>query len=283
MICLSLDEVKSIYKALVIHFNEQGQPILPEGVKNSSALETAVQRQHTGHGYTLKYPEPWSNAASLTYGLCMGHPFHNGNKRTSLVTLLVHLERNGLVPKATLTHNTIYNLMLYLAAHHLTSARMRLEGGQEAVAKLGPPVNRLHADEEVAILAEWIRANFQKEDKREHPLTFRQLRRILAENNCYFGDPNQNFIDIYRDEDVQETGFLGLGRKRIVKKRQRLFQLSYAGDGELVRVPTIRQIRKACRLMPEDGVDSRVFYEGQSRADTIINQYRNVLNRLAKV
>ena len=283
MICLTVAEITEIYKALLTHFDEVGQPILPVGIKNSATLESAVNRQHTGQGSISKYPEPWSNAASLTYGLCMGHPFHNGNKRTALVSMLVHLERNGLVPKSSLTHNRIYNLMLYLAAHHLTSARMPLEGGKEAVDKLGPPVARLHADEEVGILAEWIRGNFQKEDKHEHPLTFRQLRRILQEHGCYFGPPNQNFIDIFRDEEVQETGFLGWGRKRIVKKTQRLFQLSYAGEGELVHVPSIKQIRKACNLTASQGCDSRVFYNGETRVDTIINQYRNILNKLAKV
>ncbi len=282
MNCLTKEEVLSIHGALVRYFHEIGQPIAPEGVKNDSVLDSAVHRQHTGSGHQQKYPEPWTNAASLTYGLCMGHPFHNGNKRTALVTMLVHLERNGLVPKSTLTHNRIYNLMLFLAAHHLTSARMALEGGQDAIEKLGVPPRR-DADEEVAILAEWIRANFHKEDKREHPLTFRQLRRILSDHGCYFGDPHQNFIDIYRDEETVESGFLGWGKKKIVKRRKRLFQLSYAGEGELVRVPTVRQIRKACCLMPEDGVDSRVFYSGEARVDAIINQYRNILNKLAKV
>ena len=45
-------------------------------------LESAIARQDAGFAGQLKYPTAVVNAATLGYGLCLNHPFHNGNKRT---------------------------------------------------------------------------------------------------------------------------------------------------------------------------------------------------------
>ena len=36
-----------------------------------------VGRQHTGLGDTLKYPRPIESAATLAYGVCCDHAFHD--------------------------------------------------------------------------------------------------------------------------------------------------------------------------------------------------------------
>lgn len=212
----------------------------------------------------------------------MNHPFHNGNKRTSLVALLVHMDKNCFMPKAEVTHDELYNLMLHLAAHVLTDSKKTLSGGKPIIAELQKTTPRLPADKELSILSDWIRRRFRREDKHERPLTFRQIRRILANHGYRFGPPTHNFIDIFQDEQFEKRGFLGMGKPRIEKRTRRVLQLSYAGDGELVRVATIHKIRKACNLMPEDGVDSRMFYDGEARVDYVINEYRHILKKLAK-
>jgi len=68
-----------------------------------SLLASAVARQESGYGNTLKYHEPIINAATLLYGICNDHPFHNGNKRTALVCALAHLDRNRQILKTTST------------------------------------------------------------------------------------------------------------------------------------------------------------------------------------
>ena len=91
---LSAEDVLQIHEILVADFQESGDPISPPGVRSVSLLQSAVGRQTTGIGSVLKYPDPIFNAATLLYGLCNDHPFHNGNKRTALVAALVHLDRN---------------------------------------------------------------------------------------------------------------------------------------------------------------------------------------------
>src|SRR5215472_1749929 len=91
---LNVAEVEAIHHALVRHFQESGDPITPAGVKDRALLESAVSRQVVGSTDNLKYREPRANAATLLYGLCMNHAFHNGNKRTALVGCLEHLDGN---------------------------------------------------------------------------------------------------------------------------------------------------------------------------------------------
>jgi len=92
---LSTDEVLQIHEALVTDFANSQDPISPPGLRSRDLLESAVSRQWVGHDGILKYPDPIDNAATLLYGICCDHPFHNGNKRTALATLNILLERSG--------------------------------------------------------------------------------------------------------------------------------------------------------------------------------------------
>src|SRR4030095_6384084 len=93
---LSTTEVRGIYYVVVRDFAESGDPVSPIGVKCSNTLESTVARQNTGYGEYQKYGTALLSAATLTYGICCNHPFHNGNKRTALVSMLCHLDRNNL-------------------------------------------------------------------------------------------------------------------------------------------------------------------------------------------
>ncbi|MBD2958424.1 type II toxin-antitoxin system death-on-curing family toxin, partial [Burkholderia pseudomallei] len=91
---ISSDEVLSIHELLALDMANSGDAISPAGVKNEVLLHSAVGRQTTGFGDKLKYNTVEANAATLCYGICCNHPFHNGNKRTALVAMLSHLDRN---------------------------------------------------------------------------------------------------------------------------------------------------------------------------------------------
>src|SRR5215510_4368531 len=94
---LTVEDVLSVYAALTQDFADSADPISPAGVRDQGLLESAVYRQETGFGGRLKYDHPLLSAASLAYGLCCDHPFHNGNKRAALVSMLVHIDRNDYV------------------------------------------------------------------------------------------------------------------------------------------------------------------------------------------
>ena len=91
---LNVEEVLRIHDILVEDFLASNDPISPAGVRSEQLLESAVSRQWTGLGQILKYPTPVESAATLLYGICGDHPFHNGNKRTALVSMLAHLDKN---------------------------------------------------------------------------------------------------------------------------------------------------------------------------------------------
>src|SRR5579863_10343234 len=91
---ITSDEVLFIHNRLVEDFAASNDPISPPGIRSIALLESAVGRQHVAIGDILKYPTIHENAASLLYGLTCDHPFHNGNKRTALVSTLVHFDKN---------------------------------------------------------------------------------------------------------------------------------------------------------------------------------------------
>jgi death-on-curing protein len=113
---VSTEELQSIHELLPINMAESGDAISPTGIKDASLLHWAVTRQKTGFGFLLKYPTAEANAATLCYGVCCNHAFHNGNKRSALVALLCHLDKNDRTFDSSVTQEYLYSLMVKIAA-----------------------------------------------------------------------------------------------------------------------------------------------------------------------
>lgn len=261
---LSEDDVLRIHNALVEEFATTNNPIDPPGVKSESLLGSAVSRQHSGLDGILKYPDPLHNAATLAFGLCCDHPFHNGNKRTALVSLLVHLDKNHLslagVPDADL-----FNLMLSIAKHEVVHTKI----------KTSHPLQRPHADEEVEAIAEWLLQRVKPLNRGERQITYKQLRKILANHKYELDDPYGNAIKIYRL--VEEKPLFRAPRIA----RQHVGSVGYPRESVIVSIANIKLVRRICKLTEEDGVDSDAFYGNGAIVDTFINQHRKILQRLA--
>lgn len=135
-------------------------------------LESAVFRQHTGSGNVMKYRTPAENAATLTYGICSNHAFHNGNKRTALVAMLVHLDKNRYVVKPGTSHTDLFELVRAIANHSLGQPR-------SDPRKRRPTVVKVSDDEEVAEITKWIDKRFRSIVRGEKPISFSRLRQIL--------------------------------------------------------------------------------------------------------
>src|SRR5438876_3096834 len=245
---LSVEDVLLIYRVLVEDFADAEDPIAPAGVRSSALLESAVGRQLTSAGGVLKYPDPIDNAASLTFGICNDHAFHNGNKRTALVAMLVHLDRNHLSLDNT-SQDALYAMILSVATHSIGIRSPRR----------GPPrpLPRRHADEEVREISAWIRQRVRKVKRGEKHLTFRQLRRILESFDYSLADPHANTIDVLRYEWVRK-GFLSREKVRVAK---RIGSIGYRDEGTVVALKDIKRVRQLCQLREEDGVPSDTFYE----------------------
>jgi death-on-curing family protein len=267
---LSVEDVLGIYRILVEDFATSPDPIAPAGVRDPNLLESAVYRQVTGFEGHLKYEHPLRSAASLTYGLCCDHPFYNGNKRTALVSMLVHLDRNGLTVPGV-SQADLYDLMIAIADHQLAFEKDRRRRAVGA--------GRPSPDEEVESIYRWLRERAPRIERGEKVITYRQLRQALAGHGIEVEVVDGNRADLVRYED-RTTGFL---RRRTERVRVRLGTVGYRNEGTALSKSEMKAIRQVCGLTEERGVDSRAFYSTGVVVDTFVCKYRRVLQRLAHV
>lgn len=267
--CLSVDEVRRIHDRLAEDFAGTDDPIDPPGVRSDALLESAVGRQETGWGPIRKYPTAIANAATLAFGLCNDHPFHNGNKRTALVAMLAHLDRNRLTLVNT-KQNDLFALILDLAQGQLSL--------RSIAARRRGAAPRPSPDEEVDALADWLSRRTQTVVRGERDMTFRQLRNVLHRFDFDFDAQKGNHIEIVKLVPRRR----GMIKRETVTERKRIGSLPYPGESKLVGIKKLKQVRRMCRLTEEDGVDSMAFYEGADTVDVFINEYRTVLRRLAR-
>jgi death-on-curing family protein len=257
---LTRDDVESIHWALVEDFALADDPISPPGLRSSDLLDSALTRPQTSLGDVCKYPSIEMAGAALLHSLVLNHAFHNGNKRTGLVSMLVFLDRNNVL--ATCDDSELFRFVLKVAAHGLV-----------------PLGSKDYADHEVLEIAYWIRRNSRQITKGERPLPWLRLKRILRSFGCEFDSAQGvgNRLNIRRTVT---------GPKRLVGKPKKLplsTQVHYGDDGREVDRNTLHKIRQELQLDEEHGYDSAVFYESESEPSDFIQQYRMLLRRLGRL
>jgi death-on-curing protein len=265
---LSAADVLQIHALLVEDFAATGDPIAPPGVRSMALLESAIGRQHIGLGAQLKYPSSIDNAATLLYGLCLDHPFHNGNKRTALVSMLVHLDKNK-IGLFNVGQKELFALILMVATHTV--------GLKHREIVVDNPTRR-NPDDEVKAISKWLGERANKLKRGERVVTYRELRRILRRFDYEMERPDGNTIEIAKYEKRPKT----LLRWREELVRRHITTIPYPGDAKDVAVQRIKEIRRICRLREEDGIDSTAFYDQTVVIDTFINRYRTILRKLAR-
>ena len=260
---LTFEDVLNIHNVLVDDFAQSPDPIEPHGLRDDgSLLHSAVSRQHVGIGGESKYPNPLGNAATLCYGICCNHAFHNGNKRTALVALLCHLDQNGLTIKEQVTQGELYSFMIKIASHRFAPKRRQHDS----------------SDIEVQEIARWLHRNTRHVRKEERVITFRELRQILRQYDVELENPKGNYIDVVKYEMKRRHLF---ARKERVGTR--ILHIPYPREGEEVGRRLLRSIREQCGLTESDGIDSDMFYRARTGADKFVTRYKRTLRRLAKV
>ncbi len=246
LIYLKPEDVLDFHYVLVRDFAKSKNPIYMPGPRSRTYLDSAIHRQRTSLGTTAKYPTVSMAAASLLYGIVLGHPFHDGNTRTALVATLVFLDKNGWV--LTCDEDEIYKFLLQLADHKLIDSG---EGQFEL------------ADKEVIEVAQWLLSRIKKVARKEQTLRFRNLRSILEGEGCELEILPGNRINIRRGHFQT--------------------QVFYQKAGADVDKNTTHKIRKDLHLDEEHGYDSDIFYNRSPRIPDFINKYRKLLDKLAKV
>jgi death-on-curing family protein len=253
---LTQAEVEAIHIELARDFERDADPIDPPGVRSAWLLGSAVFRQHTAMGGQSKYPTIEMAAAALLHAVVHDHPFHNGNKRTGLVAMLVLLDENGFM--LICDEDDLFRMVVRLAQH-----------------KVVPPGRDL-PDREMSYLAEWICERSRGVDKSARPVQWRRLRQILRAFDCEVEIANGK-VNVERR--LLEKARLGRTRARLVRT-----QVKYTDDGREATVQTIGKIRRDLELDDDHGVDSEQFYNRAGLvASAFIVKYRKTLKRLARL
>lgn len=256
MLYLSAEDIESIHWILVEEFAGYNDPISPPGVRDPTLLEGAVFRPRTSLGDELKYPTVPMSAAALLHSLVLNHTFHNGNKRTGLVSSLVFLERNHYLLESD--EFELFQFVLKVAKHDLCD---HFDGP-------------FGADREVAAISEWFFEHIRPVQTGDHRLQFRDLRRILNHYQCRIQLLPGSRVLITRVVS-REGWFLRRGRRL----QSHNF---YAGEGRDVELNTLQRIRRDLWLDEVHGVDSHTFYGSEPGITEFIAKYRMTLQRLAK-
>lgn len=134
------DDVKGVHVELTSIFEDQDDPISPPGVKSSDLLESACSRPHTGMGGMDKYKTLEQKIAALFHSLTKNHAFHNGNKRTALVTTLTSLFRNGRRLENSVTDDEVYDFVVAVTADEYPT-----------------PDHKLNTDDVVNAISIWLK------------------------------------------------------------------------------------------------------------------------------
>jgi prophage maintenance system killer protein len=252
---LTEEQVTAIHFELVKDFSSGPDPIIPSGVRSCNLLASAVFHPYTSLGEILKYPTVESSAAALLYSIIQDHPFHNGNKRTALVSSLVFLDKNNFFPE--FNEAQAFSLVLKVARHRITASR---------------PQNL--ADREVLAITDWFYDHCRPIEKGNHPISFRKLRQILVAYRCELENTTGSRMNI-----SLTTENTRLFRKPLTLHTQILF----SGEGREVGKNAVQKIRKDLQLDNAHGVDSYAFYDKDPlMATDFIVRYRKTLDRLAK-
>lgn len=246
---LDLQTVLDIHGALTAEFRGSPDAVEPPGVRDQRLLASAVARPVTA---AAKYPNVLAAGSALVHGLIHNHPFHNGNKRTALISLVVFLERENRY-FLEFDEDGIYELIVSIADHSIVAEDPSRTGNGHSFL----------SDREVLAILYWLEAHTSAPTYGDRRIRWRDLEMILRRLGC----------------EVESSGNL-----RKVRRDGLWVNTGARNAGTQMERDEMRRIRRELRLDAEHGVDSRVFYEGEAPyppLGDIIARYRGVLERLS--
>lgn len=244
LIHLSADDILAIHWQLVELFRDDGDPIEPAGPRDQHLLASAASRPHTSLAGIEKYTSVEAKAAALFHSLVTNHPFHNGNKRTALVSLLAFLDRNGR--GLMVSDDELFEFVLSVADNQIRDQ-----------TKTG------HADEVVELIKQWLRVHVDQQESSAGGMSVADFSKAVESAGG----------------KVRQTGrggsWIALGPSgkslRFSKSTKRI-------DGGVVK----NWLTKLGLSEGQSGIRRSEFERGISRDQSLMRRFRGVLRRLAK-
>lgn len=256
MICE--DDILRAHYIIADYFIEEGEAVV-YGVKNYDLLSSATHRQVTNFGGIEKWETDFQKMATLLYGLVKNHAFHDGNKRTALLVLLLYMERCKL--QLRVEQSKLETLLIRIAANRLDE--------YTSFAKY------INNDEPIInFIADLIKRYTRNQNKRYYTITFAEFNHKLNRFNVRLCNPSGNYIDVHK---IIEEKKMGLFTKQ---KDIKIKQIGFPGWKKQVNIKALKEVLKAAQLTAEYGVDSDVFFNGEEPIYALIQEYRGPLSRL---
>lgn len=234
------------------------------GPKSIDLLHSAIYRQFVSFGGRDKWSTPIDKCATLLFGLVKDHPFHDANKRTAFLVALLQLERLGRIPR--IKHREFEDFVVEIADNKL-DRYARFRGAKDD-----------EDDPEIQFIADYLKRNTREIDRRSYTVTYHQLNQILKKYNFELVSPSGNYINLVQVE-YKPRIFGILGPK--IRRENRLAQIGFPGWKRQVGKGALKTVREATRLTPQNGYDSKTFFQGADPVHVLIDMYAEPLRRLA--
>ncbi|MDD9823192.1 MAG: type II toxin-antitoxin system death-on-curing family toxin [Gammaproteobacteria bacterium] len=220
--------------------------------RNGELLQSALSRQFVAFGGIQKWEDQYHIAATILFGLIKNHPFHDGNKRTALLSVLHLLNKQGYI--AAVEKRKFENLTVAVAEnrHRQNTLYKHLLDGYTA------------DDADIAYIASRLKQMTRRLDRSKHQLTYRQLNGLIKAHGFEMRNPHRNRINIFRIRDNRSVGRIG-----------------FPGMSKEVAESEVQNTRKLCHLTVKDGFDSKAFYSGIAGMNELLEGYAGPLRRLA--
>lgn len=221
--------------------------------KTGDLLHSAVSRQFTGFGGERKWTDNFHIAATVLFGLIKNHPFHDGNKRTALLSVMHLLEKQGYT--AAVEKRRLENFVVKISDNrHRREPLYKHFRGDKTAAD----------DADIHYIASILKQRTRRFDRSHRSITYRQLNGLLRPHGFELRNPRNNQIGIVRVQNAKTIGHVGFpGMSRQVKKGN------------------LKKVRQICQLWESDRVDTKEFFNGAEGMDFLLGEYAEPLRRLA--
>lgn len=259
-----LEDVLRAHFLIVDYFYGKQSGLGGIGPKSVDLLHSALYRPFTSLGGIEKWKTTFEKAATLVYGIITDHAFHDANKRTGLLTLLLFFHKTSRRP--IINQKNLEDFAVEISDHKLDKypryRKLKKEGCK---------------DPEVIFIADHIERISRKIDRTHYSITYRELDTRLRKLGFKLDNPSGNYIDLIRTE--QRKKLFGWGKTEQIDVK--IAQVGFPGWKKQVNAGAIKTIRKNAKLTAEDGFDSQSFYQGADPVQSLIDEYAGPLERLA--
>lgn len=249
-ITLSPEALERLQQEIADAYASSKEPV-GRGVRDARLLQSASDRPLTSLGKVSKYKTAYQGAAALGHSVVNNHPFVDGNKRTGLLSMIALLDRQRIGLEAS--NKDAFDFMVQVAQHRLPGVETKNE--------------RADADEEVGVMAAWLKTNSRKTQAGEELLVYRELMKALHAFGVEEFPRQGNLVDL----------------RRSVGGRSLRSQIGYIGRGNMQVEPgTVRKVRTELELDETHGIDHDRFYDAAPPLNALLLKFRGALDALAE-